>query len=417
MLGAVQDGVAELNATLRDQGRTGYASPFKNDMSLTTSAAIGGCLARHLAAWEEIGAEQWVLSVLRRGYRIPLSAIPPLSPRTLSFTSYLRDTNRDMALSEEIAALLRKEAVEEAPLSPGYYSRVFVVPKASGGFRPVIDLSHLNQYVKQSKFRMETPRSVLAVISHNDWMVTIDLKDAYLQIPVHPASQRYLRFAWERRALQFRALCFGLSTAPQMFTRMMAPVASELHKLGIRTHQYLDDWLLLAGSYQEAPESTQTALNLCTRLGIRINYSNSSLLPMQEITYLGVRIQSTRLKAIPTQKRVDNLLYLLRAFLDAQHPPAKEWQQLLGHMSSLTDLVPGAQLRTRNLVDAPPFKVVQSNARSDSQDRVDNRASPRSALVDEGIEFNGRNGASTSITGPSAVYRCLHPGVGVLSPR
>jgi hypothetical protein len=40
--------------------------------------------------------------------------------------------------------------VEEVPVSsidPGFYSRLFIVPKKRGGMRPVIDLSILNTYL------------------------------------------------------------------------------------------------------------------------------------------------------------------------------------------------------------------------------------------------------------------------------
>ena len=71
-------------------------------------------------------------------------------------------------------------------------------------------------------------------------MVSIDLKDVYLQVPVHLGSRRYLQFVAFGRAYQVKALCFGLSTAPQVFTRVMALVSS-LHSLGIRILRYLDD--------------------------------------------------------------------------------------------------------------------------------------------------------------------------------
>ena len=54
-------------------------------------------------------------------------------------------------------------------------------------------------------------------------MVSIDLKDAYLQVPMHPESRKYLRFMVFGKVYQFKVLCFGLSTAPQVFTRVMAP--------------------------------------------------------------------------------------------------------------------------------------------------------------------------------------------------
>ena len=48
-------------------------------------------------------------------------------------------------------------------------------------------------------------------------MISIDLKDASLQVPVHPDSRRFLRFVADGQVYQFKALCFGLSTAPQVF--------------------------------------------------------------------------------------------------------------------------------------------------------------------------------------------------------
>ena len=191
--------------------------------------------------------------------------------------------------------------MEEAPPTPGFYSRLFVVPKASGGFRPVIDLSFLNKHVITTKFRMEMVRTVLSSIKRGDWMVSVDLKDAYLQVPIHPLSCQYLRFVWRGRALQFRVLCFGLSTAPQVFTRIIAPISSTLHRRGIRLLQYLDNWLLLAEPQQKALSSTQTLLQLCTRLGVRINMEKSSLQPAQRMVFLGVDILSSRLKAFPSQ--------------------------------------------------------------------------------------------------------------------
>ena len=79
-------------------------------------------------------------------------------------------------------------------------------------------------------------------------MVSIDLKEAYLQVPIHPDSRKYLRFVVFGRGYQFRALCFGLASAPQVFTRVMAPVSSILHSMGIRLRRYLDDWLIQSSS-------------------------------------------------------------------------------------------------------------------------------------------------------------------------
>ena len=123
-------------------------------------------------------------------------------------------------------------------------------------------------------------------------MVSIDLKDAYLQIPIHPASRRYLRFTAGGRTWQFRVLCFGLSTASQVFTRVMAPVLGFLHQLGIRMLWYLDDWLILASSQEAVYWARDKVLSLCQELGIVVSLEKSTLTPSQIITYLGIRIDS-----------------------------------------------------------------------------------------------------------------------------
>ena len=249
-----------------------------------------------------------------------------------------------------MALLAHKGAIEQArPSTKGFHSRLFVVKKASGDWRPVIDLSHLNNYVKLTKFKMETPRSVLSAIRENDWMISIDLKDAYLQIPIHKGSRHLLRFPHQGRVWQFKALPFGLSSAPQTFTRVMTPIAAHLHKLGYRLLRYLDDWLILAQSREGALEARDITLSLCKELGVVVNLEKSDLHPSQEVTYLGMRINSTTFTASPTLKRIDTFTQIVDEFTSCRNPPVTLWRSLLGHMSSFTALVQNSRLRTRSL--------------------------------------------------------------------
>ena len=75
------------------------------------------------------------MEVLRKGYAIPFRMPPSLSPTPIVLDSYSPQSVKGRALEEEIQALHRKGAVEPAPLTPGFYSRMFVVTKAD--YRPV----------------------------------------------------------------------------------------------------------------------------------------------------------------------------------------------------------------------------------------------------------------------------------------
>ena len=210
--------------------------------------------------------------------------------------SYSPSSIRGKALEKEFLDLLHKRAIEQAPQTPGFYSRLFVVQKDSGSWRPIIDLSTLNTFIVSQHFHMETPQSVLRSIRQGDWMISLDLQDAYLQVPIQPESRRYLRFTIGGVPYQFRVLCFGLTTAPQVFTRLMAPISAILHRYGIRMLRYLDDWLILAESRTTCIQARDRLLHLCEELGLQVNHGKSSLVPSQDMTYLGMQILSVRFR-------------------------------------------------------------------------------------------------------------------------
>ena len=92
----------------------------------------------------------------------------------------------------------------------------------------------------------------------------------------------------------------------------------------------------------------RTVLRLCNSLGIVVNWEKSQLVPTQTICYLGVLLDSINFMASPAQKRVDKLLSIGDVFLSSVEQPAKSWLELLGVLSSLTQLIPGGRLRMRS---------------------------------------------------------------------
>ncbi|VDI09351.1 Hypothetical predicted protein [Mytilus galloprovincialis] len=101
-----------------------------------------------------------------RGLTLQFKEQPPLSPVPIPLSN-TQDPQKFLLLSTEVETLLTKRAVEEVPVSsidPGFYSRLFLVSKKTGGMRPVIDLSILNSYMIIPHFKMETNRSIRASI-------------------------------------------------------------------------------------------------------------------------------------------------------------------------------------------------------------------------------------------------------------
>jgi hypothetical protein len=46
--------------------------------------------------------------------------------------------------------------------------------------------------------------ALLKLITKGCWMPSLDLKDAYYSVPIHPASQNVLKFTYKAKSFKFR---------------------------------------------------------------------------------------------------------------------------------------------------------------------------------------------------------------------
>ena len=312
------------------------------------ASSVGGRLGLFLHVWEELGALPSVMDVIR-GYRIPFIRPPPLTlPTPASFTVISRQDHVDL-VDAEVVALREKGAIEEVPLSsPGYFSRLFLVPKPVG-WRPIINLKKLNKFfIDCPHFRMDTVRDVALLLRPGDWAASIDLKDAYFHIPVDPSSRRFLRFGWRGRMWQFRVLPFGLCLAPLLFTKVTKTLKALLHLRGIRSIWYLDDILIVGSSAAECAAFVQEALLLIQRVGFIVNFPKSSLVPSQLFRFLGL-LWDTASATISIDEEKRLALISRAASATSGKMACRRLQSLLGHLAAVIPAVPLVRLHSRFL--------------------------------------------------------------------
>ena len=148
-------------------------------------------------------------------------------------------------MDKEVFALLEKGGICKVPdpTTPGFYSPVFVVKKKTGDFRLIFNLRILNGFIHMKRFKMDTIRHVREALRQGEWTTSLDLKDAYLHVPVHPAFRKYLRFMHRGVAYHFVALPFGLSTAPGVFTAIATGFTSmPTSTIGFSATVYVREW-------------------------------------------------------------------------------------------------------------------------------------------------------------------------------
>ena len=280
-----------------------------------------------------------------------LIAFDDVPPSLLCYPLELPSNNKAADLQNAVQKLLLSRAIEEVmdTTSPGYYSRLFLVPKPDGSFHPIIDLKKLNQFLVVPSFKMETLFSIITALQPQEWITKIDLKDAYHHILVHVNIRKYFRFVVAGTVFQFRVLPFGLSTAPREFTKSLAPVIQLLRSQGIQVHAYLDDWIIRATSQEQSLEHTQHVLQLLQSLGWTINWAKSMLQPSRILDFLGLHFNLEQALISPPASFLPTLTEVLSRLSPSTVMSARKVSSIISRMSHIAPFITSGRLHLRFL--------------------------------------------------------------------
>ena len=256
-------------------------------------------------------------------------------------------------ITEEVQSLLKKGVIvqvkDQSLDSKMLYSNLFTVPKKGGERRPIINLKALSRFIPHVHFKMEGIQSLRELILPGDFMIKLDLKDAYFSIPIHTTQQRFLSFMWEGQSYQFTCLPFGLSSAPRTFTMVMKPLVAYLRSLGIRLVIYLDDMLILAQTKEELLKWRSIVLDLLENLGFLINYKKSEFEPTQSLIFLGFLINSVQMEISLPREKVSQAIQEAQNLLRSGPASARQLAHLIGVFTSTLPTILPAPLNYRGL--------------------------------------------------------------------
>ena len=316
--------------------------------------------------------------------------------------------NKDGALHEAVQAMLVKKAITHVrkPSTLGYYSRLFLVPKPMRGWRPVIDLSMLNNHLHVPTFKMETAKSIRKSIRKGEWVTSIDLTDAYFHVPIHPQSQKYLRFQTKKGVFQFQALSFGVATAPLEFTRIVKEVKLIVQARNLRIHQYLDDWLLRSPTKDQCLKDSENLVKLVQELGWLINFQKSELVPTQKLDFLGYHFDLQRGLVFPTQKKLDRLKVQTVSIRKSLVLTPRKLMSLIGTLASLEKNSTSGKV-THETFSVVPKVTLEISPVTGQKDPSNREFSESSQMVGESLEFYGRCSYTSSCSQHTGIHRCL----------
>ena len=236
--------------------------------------------------WAKVCSNNFILRIVAYGYKLQFISKPSQNgfvPRVMSSSS-------TEICFKNVKKFLSQGAIKPVSFSScSFFSNIFPVPKKSlGEFRIIFDLADLNKHLRKIHFRMDNLFSIMCLISPGDWLISIDLSDAYHTVAMHSSAIPYLSFIFLKVCYQFICLPQGLSPSPRIFTMLMRVVLKFLRSLSIKIAAWIDDFILAASS--AALVSSHSALTIQTfeELGFIPNIEKSQLKPVQKLCHLGL---------------------------------------------------------------------------------------------------------------------------------
>ena len=317
-------------------------SIYKDDLQEKCLHFQTGQVRNYSQHWELLTNDQVILDAIKH-YHMEFElddAIQNKEPHNIRCSS-----NERNLISMEISKLLSKGVLELTHRSPGdFISNIFVRPKKDGSYRMILNLKPLKEFVDYHHFKMDTFQTALKLIQPVCFMASLDLKDAYYSIPVHPEHRKY-----EGQYYQFTCLLNRLSSAPRVFTKILKPVYSHLRPIGHICMGHIDDSLLVAYSLGSCRKKIYDTVNLFTLLGFTIHPVKSALEPTQTIQFHGFVIDSVAMTVkLPPSKAAKVKSACQNLVLNC-NPTIREVVQVIGLIVSSFPAVQYAQLHYRTL--------------------------------------------------------------------
>ena len=159
--------------------------------------------------------------------------------------------------------------------------------RSADKWRPIQNLKKFKKYIGHVYLKMEDVRAVRKWFQHGTMCAGLDLKDAFLHVPMAARIKKYLQFSWRRKLYKWQVLPFGLKCSPQILTFMMKPIVNFLCSRGLSLTAYMDNFTNQASCRCKVIFHIHMIALVFMCCGWSINWVKTILDPTSTPTHLG----------------------------------------------------------------------------------------------------------------------------------
>ena len=206
----------------------------------------------------------------------------------VSVLPYRQSPKKKALMREIIREQLHQGIIEEA--GPGEWSSpAFLVPKASGEHRLVVDYRGLNaQTINQS---VNIPRVDDTLDSLGQakprFLSCLDLQSGFHQVPIHPGDRDKTAFLTHDGRYHYKVLPMGLKNSPRSFQVLMDLVLAKVRfRIAIC---YMDDIVIWSQTFEDHMNHLEQVLILLRKANLKLKRKKCTF-GVDRLRYLGFMI-------------------------------------------------------------------------------------------------------------------------------
>ena len=151
--------------------------------------------------------------------------------------------------------------------------------------RMCTDIRNLNKNSEDDKYGLHLPEELFRRVGDATFFSKIDLRGAFLQLPIHEDDQYLTTWWWGNELWKYTRCPYGLKQAPAHMQRVMD---SEIDRAGLANFCvcFIDDLLVYSNSEQEHIEHIALVLDMLLAVDLRA-HPDKCILCCEAVEYLG----------------------------------------------------------------------------------------------------------------------------------
>lgn len=245
-----------------------------------------------------------------------------------------------IALKEQIKIKLTEMESEgiiskvEGPTE--WVNSMTVVKKPNGDLRVCLDPRDLNKAIRREHFKLPTFEEITANLLGAKYFSTLDAKQGFWQVKLHPSSTDLCTFNTVYGRYKFLRMPYGISSASEIFHKRLYSHFDDIEGVVL----FVDDLLVYGHTKEIHDQRLRAVLRRCQDINIKLNRQKCKI-GLTEIRYLGHKISGNGI-------RPDDIH--IRAINDMPTPKnVKDVERFLGLVTYVGNFIPNLSEKTTTL--------------------------------------------------------------------